>query len=492
VKEAIRAAYRRLAASEREDTRDGHDGNGDGDVDAEVDVAVRSSATAEDLPDVSFAGQLDSFLNVRGKEAVLQACQRCGGKAMKMIYTQGRQGEEGRGCTRNVPTSKAEHEAMVLSPREILQLARWGCLIEQRYGRPMDMAWARDGLTGQLFIVQARPETVHSRRRTSPSLSSHSTQIVLNMANPAAAYRWWRLPASGIGLARMEFVVSNSTQVHPMALVHFDELRDPAAKDQIARLMAGYRDKPAYFVDWLVHGFAALCAAVYPRPRSCASATSRRTSTLASLRARSSSRARRTRCWAFGAPPGTTRRGTGSLCARMPRNQAAAPDHRFHKRGRHGPFSRTVDEVRRVLALMAENGLERGQDGLRAYKMCDIPSNVILAAEFAEYFDGFSIGSNDLTQLTLGVDRDAEELAHLFSEQDRPVRWMIAEVIAVCRKKGCKIGLCGQAPSDRPEFARFLVQAGIDSISVSPDSFVAVAGMCRQRFLQVTLQPSPN
>jgi pyruvate,water dikinase len=176
----------------------------------------------------------------------------------------------------------------------------------------------------------------------------------------------------------------------------------------------------------------------------------------------------------------------------MPRNQAAAPDHRFHKRGRHGPFSRTVDEVRRVLALMAENGLERGQDGLRAYKMCDIPSNVILAAEFAEYFDGFSIGSNDLTQLTLGVDRDAEELAHLFSEQDRPVRWMIAEVIAVCRKKGCKIGLCGQAPSDRPEFARFLVQAGIDSISVSPDSFVAVAGMCRQRFLQVTLQPSPN
>ncbi|KAL4819007.1 Pyruvate/Phosphoenolpyruvate kinase-like domain-containing protein [Aspergillus spinulosporus] len=573
VEEAIKAAHRRLVASERKDTRDGRDGDGNGDVDADVDVAVRSSATAEDLPDASFAGQLDSFLNVRGEEAlppdqgfdqvsiglsvgvqrmvrsdiggagvlfsldpdsgfdqvvlinaawglgenVVQGTvtpdeyhvskpllladpgltpiinQRCGEKAMKMIYTQarqGRQGEEGRGggCTRNVPTSKAEREAMVLSPREILQLARWGCLIEQHYGRPMDMEWARDGLTGQLFIVQARPETVHSRRRDVDVFQRHQLvgargcelvrglSVMLNMANPAAAYRWWRLPASGIGLARMEFVVSNSIQVHPMALVHFDELRDQAAKDQIARLTAGYRDKPAYFVDRLAHGFAALCAAVYPRP-AILRLSDFKTNEYANLIGGSQFEPREEN-------PMLGLRGASRYYS--PRySEAFALECRAIKQLRETigftnaivmiPFCRTIDEARRVLALMAENGLVRGQDGLQVYMMCEIPSNVILAAEFAEHFDGFSIGSNDLTQLTLGVDRDAEELAHLFSEQDQAVRWMIAEVIAVCRKKGCKIGLCGQAPSDHPEFARFLVQAGIDSISVSPDSFVAVA-----------------
>jgi pyruvate,water dikinase len=138
------------------------------------------------------------------------------------------------------------------------------------------------------------------------------------------------------------------------------------------------------------------------------------------------------------------------------------------------PFCRTVGEAEKVLGVMAENGLVRGQAGLQVYMMCEIPSNVILAANFAEYFDGFSIGSNDLTQLTLGIDRDSEELAELFSEQDKAVKWMIAEVIAVCRKEGCKVGICGQAPSDHPEFAQFLAQQHIDSISVSPESFVAV------------------
>jgi pyruvate,water dikinase len=138
------------------------------------------------------------------------------------------------------------------------------------------------------------------------------------------------------------------------------------------------------------------------------------------------------------------------------------------------PFCRTVDEAKNVLDVMADNGLKRGENGLQVYVMCEIPSNVILATEFTKYFDGFSIGSNDLTQLTLGVDRDSDLLAGLFNEQDQAVKWMIAQVISVARKEGCKIGLCGQAPSNHPEFAKFLVEAGIDSISVSPDSFVAV------------------
>lgn len=680
---AIRAAYRDLAAKVG--------------VEA-VSVAVRSSATAEDLPGASFAGALETYLNVSGEASLLVACRRCysslftdraisyrqakgysqtsialsigvqqmvrsdtggsgvmfsidtesgfdkvvlinaawglgenvvqgavtpdeyqvykpllvdsslvpiidkkrGEKAIKMIY-----GDE-HNPTRNVPTSKAERAAFVLADFEVLQLARWACIVEQHYGRPMDMEWAKDGFTGQLFLVQARPETVQSRRvgatfkiykvgkkgrilstglsvgdaavsgriclietakdidkfvdgsilvaqatdpdwmpimkravaiitdhggRTShaaivsrelgvpaivgagdatyllhtgqdvtvscaegdngfvydgvsdittqtvdPSgLPAVRTNIMLNLANPAAAYRWWRLPADGIGLARMEFVVGNAIQVHPMALVNFERLTDVRAKEQIARLTMGYHHKPDYFVDKLAHGLAALCAVVYPKP-AIIRMSDFKTNEYAGLVGGTAFEPKEEN-------PMIGFRGASRYYS--PRyKEGFALECRAIKRLREEmgfsnavvmiPFCRTVGEARRVMEVMAENGLRRGERGLQIYVMCEIPSNVILAHQFAELFDGFSIGSNDLTQLTLGVDRDAGDLADLFNEQDEAVKWMISRVIQNVRGAGRKIGICGQAPSNYPEFANFLVEAGIDSISISPDSFIAV------------------
>ncbi|KAL6902758.1 phosphoenolpyruvate synthase [Trichoderma evansii] len=662
-----------------------------------LSVAVRSSATAEDLPDASFAGQQETYLNISGDGALLDACRRCyaslftdraisyrrvkgfeqmsvalsigvqcmvrsdisgsgvmfsidtesgfdkivlinaawglgenivqgtvnpdeyqvfkpllsnssldpilekkrGDKSIKLIY-----GDEQR-PTRNVPTSKAEQHSFVLNDDEILQLGRWACTIEEHYGCPMDMEWAKDGITGKLFIVQARPETVHSHHDTgvfktykvnnkgrvlvtglsvgeaalsgricfvsSPTdidqfidnsilvteatdpdwvpimkraaaiitdhggRTSHAaivsrelglpavvgtgnatyvlhsgqdvtvscaegdcgfvyegisdvvsqtvsvarlpdvkTKIMLNLGNPAAAYRWWRLPADGIGLARMEFVVSNYIQVHPMALVHFDRLKDANAKRQIAELTVGYDHKPDYFVDKLSRGFAALCAAVYPKP-AIIRLSDFKTNEYAGLIGGAE----------FEPDEENPMLGfRGASRYYSPRYQEGfALECRAIKRLREKigldnaivmvPFCRTVKEAKKVLDVMARNGLRRGENGLQVYVMCEIPSNVILAADFAEHFDGFSIGSNDLTQLTLGVDRDSGELGGLFDEQDEAVKWMISHAISVARKRGCKIGICGQAPSDHPEFAKFLVDAGIDSISVSPDSFLA-------------------
>lgn len=661
-------------------------------------VAVRSSATAEDLPDASFAGQQESYLNICGEDALLDACRRCyaslftdraisyrqargfdhlkvalsigiqrmarsdtwgsgvmfsidtesgfdkvvlinaawglgenivqgtvnpdeyqvfkpllgrpdlvpiiekkrGEKAIKMIYG-GHQNP-----TRNVPTSKAERAALVLNDNEILQLASWACIIEKHYGCAMDMEWAKDGITGELFIVQARPETVQSRmdnavfknykiskkgrtlatglsigdaavsghlcliedardidkfidgsilvtqatdpdwvpimKRAAAIITDHGgrtshaaivsrelglpavvgtsnatyvlhsgqevtvscaegttgfvyegdaeittetidltglpkvkTNIMINLANPAAAYRWWRLPADGIGLARMEFVVTNAIQVHPMALVHYDQLKDEKAKEEIARLTVGYKHKPDYFVDKLAHGFAALCAAVYPKP-AIIRMSDFKTNEYANLIGGAAFEPKEEN-------PMIGFRGASRYYS--PRyKEGFSLECRAIKRLREEmgftnaivmiPFCRTVHEAKKVLDVMAENGLKRGVNGLQVYVMCEIPSNVILASQFTDHFDGFSIGSNDLTQLTLGVDRDSGELADLFDEQDEAVKWMIAQVISVANKKGCKIGICGQAPSDHPEFAKFLVEAGINSISVSPDSFVAV------------------
>ncbi len=664
-------------------------------------VAVRSSATAEDLPDASFAGQLESYLNISGEGKLLDACRRCyaslftdraisyrqakgfdhlsialsvgvqhmvrsdaggsgvmfsvdtesgfdkmvlinaawglgenvvqgtvnpdeyqvfkpllgdanlvpiiqkkrGDKAIKMIL--GRHGAY-QAPTRNVPTSKAERAAFVLSSDEILQLSRWACIVERHYDCAMDMEWAKDGITGELFIVQARPETVHSRqdsavlktydvgkkgrvlatglsigdaavtghlcliedakdigkfidgsilvtvatdpdwvpimKRAAAIITDHGgrtshaaivsrelgvpavvgtgdatyvlhtgqevtvscaegdvgfvfegisdittttvdlaglpavrTKIMLNLANPAAAYRWWRLPADGIGLARMEFVVTNAIQVHPMALIHFSRLKDANAQKEIARLTAGYDHKPDYFVDKLSHGLAALCATFYPKP-TIIRLSDFKTNEYAGLIGgaefepleenpmlgfRGASR--------YYSP--RYREGFSLECRAIKQLREVMG---FTNAVVMVPFCRTVGEAKRVLEVMAENGLRRGEDGLEVYVMCEIPSNVILAEQFTQHFDGFSIGSNDLTQLTLGVDRDSSELAELFDEQDEAVKWMIARVTAVARERGCKIGICGQAPSDHPEFARFLVEAGIDSISVSPDSFLAV------------------
>lgn len=663
-----------------------------------LSVAVRSSATAEDLPDASFAGQQETFLNISGQSALLNACRRCyaslftdraisyrqtksfdhikvalsigvqrmvrsdaagsgvmftidtesgfdnvvlinaawglgenvvqgtvnpdeyqvfkpllanpdlvpivekrrGEKAIKMVYW------NEQIPTRNVPTSKAERDSFVLNDEEILHLARWACVIERHYGCPMDIEWAKDGITGEIFIVQARPETVHARReagifktytigkkgrvlttglsvgdaavsgrlciietakdvgefvdgsilvtgttdpdwvpimkraaaiitdhggRTSHAaivgrelgvpavvgtgnatyvlhtdqdvtvscaegdngfvyegvleittkevdvagLAASRTHVMLNLANPASAYRWWRLPAYGIGLARMEFVVTNAIQVHPMALVHFDRLKDEKAQVEIVRLTAGYANKPEYFVDKLARGLACLCAAVYPRPVIIRMSDFKSNEYAGLIGGKDFEPKEENPMLGF--------RGASRYYS--PRyKEGFALECRAIKRIREEmgftnaivmiPFCRTIGEAAKVLQLMAENGLKRGENGLQVYVMCEIPSNVILAAEFTRHSDGFSIGSNDLTQLTLGVDRDSGDLADLFNEQDEAVKWMISKVIAEARKAGRKIGLCGQAPSNNPEFAAFLVDAGIDSISVSPDSFLEV------------------
>ncbi len=678
------------------------------------DVAVRSSATAEDLPDASFAGQQESYLNIRGATALLEACRRCyaslftdraisyrqakgfdhlkvalsigvqnmvrsdlgsagvmfsidtetgfdkiviinaswglgenvvqgavdpdeyqvykpllsepsltpivektvGAKAQKMIYA-----ADGDRPTRNVPTSKAERSAFVLNDREILTLARWSCAIERHYGCPMDMEWAKDGDSAELFIVQARPETVQSRRQVSafksyrikskgrtlatglsigeavttgrvcliesPSAidrfvdgailvtrttdpdwvpimrraaaivtdhggrTSHAaivsrelglpavvgtgnatqllhdeqevtvscaegeqgfvyegfadfdaeeldlaripntrTQVMLNLANPAAAFRWWRIAADGVGLARMEFVVSNQIKIHPMALVRYDTLADESAKRQIADITQGYQQKTEYFVDRLARGLGRIAAGYYPSPV-IVRMSDFKTNEYANLIGGAAFEPREENpmlgfrgASRYYSP--RYREGFALECLAVRRLRE---DMGFRNVIVMIPFCRSTKEADQVLAVMAENGLKRGEKGLQVYVMCEIPSNVILAKAFAERFDGFSIGSNDLTQLTLGVDRDSEELAGLFDEQDEAVKWMIENVIREAHKAGAKVGLCGQAPSDHPEFAEFLVRCGIDSMSVSPDSFIAVkqhvaaaeakAGHCR-------------
>jgi pyruvate,water dikinase len=680
----IRAAYREL--SSRSGT-------------ADTDVAVRSSATAEDLPDASFAGQQETFLNIRGEASLLDACRRCyaslftdraisyreakgfehlkvalsvgvqkmvrsdlggagvmfsidtetgfdkvvivdaawglgenvvqgtvdpdeyqvfkpllddvalapiiekklGGKTLKMLYATGAEH-----ATRNVPTSKAERASFVLDDQEILQLARWACTIEAHYGMPMDMEWAKDGNSGKLYIVQARPETVQSRKEagtlksyrikskgrklveglsigdavvagkvslirsaqeierfedgailvtetTDPDWvpimkraaaivtdhggrTSHAaivsrelglpaivgtgnatevlhvdqdvtvscaegdegfvyegigefevktlslddlpqtrTAVMLNLANPAAAFRWWRLPADGVGLARMEFVVSNHIKVHPMALIRFDVLRDEEAKRRIAELTRGYTDKTEYFVDRLARGLSRIAAAHYPKPV-IVRMSDFKTNEYANLIGGAEFEPKEEN-------PMLGFRGASRYYSPRYR-EGFALECRAIRRLRAGmgfknvvvmiPFCRSTKEADRVIEVMAENGLRRGEDGLDIYVMCEIPSNVVLAKAFAERFDGFSIGSNDLTQLTLGVDRDSDELAELFDEQDEAVKWMIRTVIEAAHRSGAKVGLCGQAPSDHPAFAEFLVACGIDSMSVTPDSFIAV------------------
>ena len=682
--DAIRAAYVELCAQTGR---------------PDMDVAVRSSATAEDLPDASFAGQQETFLNIRGPVALLDACRRCfaslftdraisyrnakgfdhlkvalsigvqrmvrsdiggagvmfsidtetgfdkvvlinaawglgetvvqgavdpdeiqvfkpllarrkarpiiekrlGAKATKMIYATGDDDP-----TRTVPTSKAERATFVLSDDEILQLARWACVIEDHYGLPMDMEWAKDGDTGELFIVQARPETVQSRRDSGtlrtyhvsdqgPTLTtglaigdaavtgqvcliesprdidrfvdgavlvtdttdpdwvpimkraaaivtdhggrtSHAaivsrelglpaivgtgdathvlhdhqdvtvscaegdhgfvtagtatvrvedsdldhipatrTKIMLNLANPGAAFRWWRLPADGVGLARMEFVVNNDIKVHPMALVNYDTLADQDAKAEIAALTRGYDDKTEYFVDRLSRGLARIAAAQYPDPviiRMSDFKTNEYANLIGGtafepheenpmLGWRGASR--------YYSP--NYRDGFALECRAIERLRR---DMGFTNAVVMIPFCRSIGEADRVLEVMAKNGLKRGANGLEVYVMCEIPANVILADAFAERFDGFSIGSNDLTQLTLGVDRDSDALADLFDETNDAVKWMISNVCEHAHRAGAKVGLCGQAPSDHPDFARFLVDCGVDSMSVTPDSFIAV------------------
>jgi len=662
-------------------------------------VAVRSSATAEDLPGASFAGQQESFLNISGQQALLDACRRCyaslftdraivyrenkgfahgdvalsvgvqrmvrsdkagagvmfsidtetgfpdavlisaawglgeavvqgtvdpdeymvfkpllqqkrllpiieksrGAKASKIVYARSRTAP-----TALRKTSGKEQNSFVLNDKEILQLARWACALEKHYACPMDMEWAKDGISGELFIVQARPETVQAQKsghglkryqlrskgklltsgysvgdaiaagkvcrldsprdidkfpvdgilvtgntdpdwvplmkRAAAIITDHGgrtshaaivsrelglpaiigcgdatavlksgqevtascaegedgfvyagiadfsvsvvdlkkiprteTEVMLNLANPAAALKWWRLPADGVGLARMEFIINNLIKIHPLALLQSERAQSPALRRQIREITAPYADRQQFFVDTLARGIAKVAAAVYPKPV-IVRMSDFKTNEYANLLGGADFEPEEdnpmigwrgaSRYYSEG-----YRAGFALECQAIRRAREAIG---FDNIIIMVPFCRTLDEADRVIRELARNKLKRGHKGLQVYIMCEVPSNVILAKEFAERFDGFSIGSNDLTQLTLGIDRDSELLSALFSEEDPAVLASIEHVIREAHRADRKIGLCGQAPSDRPGFAKLLVRAGIDSISVSPDSFIKV------------------
>ena len=299
------------------------------------------------------------------------------------------------------------------------------------------------------------------------------TAVMLNIASPEAAFRWWRLPADGIGLARMEFIINNLIKIHPMALVEIDRLQDSNLKRKIRLLTQHYPSPTDYFVDVLAMGIAHIAASRYPKP------VIVRTSDF-----KSNEYAQLIGGEEFEpveANPMIGFRGASRYSSPAYR-PAFVLECRALKKAREVmgmdnlivmiPFCRTPDEADRVLEVMASCGLKRGQDGLQVYAMAEIPSNIILAREFAQRFDGFSIGSNDLTQLVLGIDRDSELLASSFDERNPAVTAMIEQLIKVAHEEGRKVGICGQGPSDHPDFAEFLVRAGIDSISLTPDRVI--------------------
>ncbi|MCT7973322.1 phosphoenolpyruvate synthase [Laspinema olomoucense] len=672
---------------------------------SDLDVAVRSSATAEDLPDASFAGQQETYLNVHGVKGVLESCHKCfaslftdraisyrhqyaskrpdfdefsvalsvgvqkmvrsdlassgvmfsidtetgfknaalvtaayglgenvvqgavnpdeyfvfkptlkegkrpilekrlGSKEIKMVYDVG-----GSKLTKNVPVSAPERDQYCINDDEILTLAKWACIIEDHYSEsrgkytPMDIEWAKDGITGELFIVQARPETVQSQKagnvirnfklqgssdvvvrgravgemigqgkarvildvhnldlfqqgevlvtnKTDPdwepimkkasaivtnqggrtchaaiiaremgipaivgcgtatgdiksgqevtvscsegeegkvyeglvpfevletaidNLPRTKTKILMNVGNPEEAFGLSSIPCDGVGLARFEFIIANHIKAHPLALIHFDKLEDQAVKSEIAELTKLYSHKPDFFVDKLAHGIGTIAAAFYPNPV-VVRMSDFKSNEYANLLGgkqfepkeenpmigwRGASR--------YYDPNYTEAYGLECVALKRVRDDMGLTNVIPMI-----PFCRTPDEGRKVLETMEKYGLKRGENGLQVYVMCEIPSNVILAEQFAEVFDGFSIGSNDLTQLTLGLDRDSSLVAHIFDERNQAVKDMVTMVIQTAKKTGRKIGICGQAPSDYPEFARFLVELGIDSISLNPDS----------------------
>jgi pyruvate,water dikinase len=333
-------------------------------------------------------------------------------------------------------------------------------------GQPVTVCCA-EGQVGFVYDGQLPFEVQHVRLT---DLGKPRTRVMLNVGNPDEAFALSFLPNDGVGLAREEFIITSSIRVHPMALIGYDTL-SPDLRRQIDSVTRGYPDKPAFFVDKLAQGVARIAAAFYPKDVIVRMSDFKTNEYAHLLGGQAYEPAEENPMLGF--------RGASRYA--HPRYAAGfALECRAMKKVREEmgltnlklmiPFCRTVEEGRRVLEALAQNGLRRGENGLEIYVMCEIPSNVILAEEFAEIFDGFSIGSNDLTQLILGVDRDSEIVAPLFDERNAAVKKMIAQVIAVCRAKGRKIGICGQAPSDYPEFAQFLVEAGIDSISLNPDT----------------------
>ena len=665
--------------------------------DKDDEVAVRSSATAEDLPQASFAGQHESYLNIRGETALLHAVKKCfaslytdraikyraengfvhqklalsvgvqkmvrsdqassgviftlepesgfrniihlsgvwglgenivqgivtpdeflvfkptllldknaiiqkqiGTKAKTMIY-----GVDENRSIINTSTPKEKQQLAVLTDEEIRRLARWAVIIENHYQKPMDIEWAKDGITNEIFIIQARPETVHSQKNpllvkeyklsdkgivlvkgeaigskittgvarflqspdeadklqpgeiivtdtTSPDWdpilqkasaiitdkggrTSHAsivaremgvpaivgcgdatrtiadgemitvscsegktgfvyrgklnfkvtdidfsnitkpetTEVMLIVGDPDKAFKLSFYPNDGVGLMRIEFIITHSVQIHPMALVKFDKLKDAAVKQRIEELTQHFPDKEKYFVDKLSQGIATIAAAFYPKDV-IVRMSDFKTNEYANL------------IGGKDFEPHEENPMLGFRGASRYYNELYQEGFRLEceaiRKVREDmglanvkvmiPFCRTIEEGTKVIAVMKTYGLEQGVNDLEIYVMAEIPSNVVLAEKFAAIFDGFSIGSNDLTQLTLGIDRDSALVSNLFSEQDEAPKEMIATMIAKSRKAGIKIGLCGQAPSDFPEFASFLVKEGIDSISFNPDALL--------------------
>lgn len=668
-----------------------------------ITFAVRSSATAEDLPQASFAGQQETFLNVT-TENILHACHRCfaslftdraikyrvdngfdhmkvalsvgvqvmvrsdkasagvmftldpdsgfkdvvvisgawglgenvvqghvntdefivfkpmlghaaqpilrhklGSKAKMMVYAHSVDGalQLAKDAVLNLDTPKELSERFVLNDQEIVQLSTWGCAIEKYYGRPMDIEWAKDGILNELFIVQARPETVHSQRqnntvfveykmkdkgevicsgiglgnkiasgiarvlyspaeiarlnqgevlvtkKTDPDWdpilkkaaaiitdlggrTSHAaivarevgavavvgtgnatelirdgqmitvstadgetgevfngaltwtetktdlsgiqmpqTKMMLILGDPEQAFKYSQLPNDGVGLMRMEFIINNSIQIHPMALKHFNHLTDSGVKEKIDQLTHHFTNKEDYFIHKLAEATATIAAAFYPK-EVIVRMSDFKTNEYANLVGgklfepqesnpmigfRGASR--------YYHP--LYKEGFEMECKAMKyvREEMGLTNIKLMI-----PFCRTVHEAVKVIDLMAQYGLKRGENDLALYMMVEIPSNALLADEFAKHFDGFSIGSNDLTQLVLGADRDSSLLSETFSPFDKAVRKLISMTLATGRKVGVKTGLCGQAPSDYPEFATYLVENGINSISFNPDALL--------------------
>ena len=309
------------------------------------------------------------------------------------------------------------------------------------------------------------------KETTLEDLPRTRTQIFMNVGNPEQAFSLASIPCDGVGLARLEFIIANHIQTHPLALIHFAQLEDECAKAQIAELTKLYDDKPQFFVDKLAQGIGMIAAAFYPKPV-VVRLSDFKTNEYANLLGGKQFEPKEEN-------PMIGWRGASRYYDEKYRD-AFALECQALKRVREEmgltnvipmiPFCRTPDEGRKVLTEMAKHGLERGVNDLHVYVMCELPSNVIQADEFAEIFDGFSIGSNDLTQLTLGLDRDSALVAGIFDERSTGVKRMVRMAIAEAKEKNRKIGICGQAPSDYPEFATFLVEQGIDSISLNPDS----------------------
>ncbi|MGR8981330.1 MAG: phosphoenolpyruvate synthase [Gammaproteobacteria bacterium] len=667
----------------------------------ELSVAVRSSATAEDLPTASFAGQQDTYLNISGDQALLDACKRCfaslftdraihyridqgfdhfklalsigvmkmvrsdlaasgvmfsldtesgfrdvvfingshglgenvvqgavdpdefyvhkptfeqgyhrvlrrslGAKKIKMIYSEGRTREP----TRNIVTSVEERDRFCIDDKDVLTLADYAIKIENHYSqkagypKPMDMEWAKDGLDGKLYIVQARPETVASLKKgtvleeyflhgkasplttgravggkiaqgkariitkvdqlsefkqgdvlvadmTTPDwepvmkiasaivtnrggrtchaaivarelgvpavigcehatsaipddapvtvscaegdigkvypgkldfevketdlsdLKHPKTHIMLNIGNPEIAFKSSFLPNDGVGLARMEFIINEYIKAHPMALIHPEKVEDSAEREQLEALTRQYEAPQEFFIQRLSEGVGTIAAAFYPKPVVVRMSDFKTNEYATLLGGRWFEFDEENPMIGFRGASRYTHpayaEGFALECAAMKRvrNEMGLTNVILMI-----PFCRRVDEAERVLNYMAEQGLKRGDNGLQIYVMCEIPNNVIQIDAFSRHFDGFSIGSNDLTQLTLGVDRDSQILAVDFDERDPGVKEMIRLAVTGAQRNGRHCGICGQAPSDYPEMAEFLVETGIDSMSLNPDT----------------------